>query len=104
MMKPAVWVCEWCGETKQLSMVQSLFRWFMPRFCPVTGMCAGWEYPSCRLEHALASRIAERAAKAVYDQTMKENKGLSLGELRCHDLVQDISHNAKSIYAGKSCV
>ncbi len=64
--------------------------------------CAGWEYPPCRLEHALASRIAERASKKVYDQIMKENKGAALGKLRCHDLVQDISHNERSIYSGKS--
>ena len=100
-MKPAMWECEWCGETKKLSTFQYLFRWFLPRFCPVTGTCAGWEHPSCRLSHALATLISERAAKAVYDQLMKDTRGLHLGDLRSNDLVLDISHNAKSIYSGK---
>lgn len=102
MTKPGVWECEWCGETKQLSTFQYLFRWFMPRFCPVSGYIGGWEHPSCRISYALASRIAERATKIVYDELMKESKGLPLGKLRAHPLVHDISHSEKSIYSGKS--
>jgi hypothetical protein len=103
MTKPATWVCEWCGKTEEISAFMALFKRFMPRFCPVTaGTCAGWEHPSCRLSHALATRIAERASKLVYDESMKQNKGADLGKLRGHDLVQDINHNEKSIYSGKS--
>ena len=102
MMKSAVWECEWCGRTKKPSAFQYLFRRFRPRFCSVEDYIAGWEHPSCRLSHTLASRIAERATKIVYDQMMEESKGLSLGKLRGHPLVHDIQNNAKSIYSGKS--
>ena len=101
MIKNAVWECEWCGKTRELAWIESIFKWFLPRFCPVIGKLAGWESPTCRLTHALAARIAERTAKAAYDEAMNENKGKSLGDLRGHDLVQDISHNEKSIYKGK---
>lgn len=101
MTKPATWECDWCGKTRKLSAFQALFKRLMPRFCPVTGKCAGWEYPPCRLEHALATRIAERAAKIVYDEMMKESKGLSLGKLRGNPLVHDISNSEKAIYSGK---
>lgn len=100
MIDPATWSCEWCGKTKKTSWFFSLFTFLKPRFCPVEGHQAGWEHPACRLSHALAMRIAERAAMNVYLQSMGENKGKSLGDLRGHDLVQDINHNEKSIYSG----
>jgi len=62
---------------------------------------AGWEYPTCRLSYVLATRIAERKAKLVYDEVMEENWGSYLGSLRAHHLVGDISHSERAIYSGR---
>ena len=101
MVRSAVWECEWCGKQEKLSWLAALFWFLQPRFCPVTGKSAGWEHPSCRLCYALASRIAERRAKAASEETMKELHGLHLGKLRGFDEVRDIEHNERSIYSGK---
>lgn len=86
MIKNAEWSCEWCGDTKPLSWLESLFSWLQPRYCAVYGEAAGWPSPSCRLSARLAERIAARTAATAKKKTLKELRGLTLGRLRGNDL------------------
>ncbi len=88
MVSDAQWVCEWCSQSKPISNFASIFRWFLPRYCRVTGEAAGWPHPSCKFRARLAERIAYRVAKQARTDTMSELHGKHLGELRGHELAR----------------
>ena len=73
-------------DPEKLSAFASIFRWFQPRYCPVTGGAPGWPSPPCRLSAALAGRIADKLAVNAREDYMKTARGQYLGELRAHKL------------------